>query len=237
MVELVEPGGEPGDLLAECGHVGFKLVEAAGGGRLGRRRGERLRWSKGGGAGGLAKKVGEAGLAAPGLTAELDDERCGTARVAWRTRLRGAGGEAIERCLDGGKIVEGEEAIGPGAEFAGSLRATQEEQAEESSLVAAEVEHGAGAVLIFRDAGIVHGVNEFAGLEAVERLADLALVKVDHGVAAGALIGGVDEGVEREGEELGGGDLFFDEAAENTQLIRVEGSSKWVGGYGGHSGR
>ena len=36
-----------------------------------------------------------------------------------------AGGQALESGLDGGEVVEGVEAVGAAAEFAGSLRAAE----------------------------------------------------------------------------------------------------------------
>ena len=56
----------------------------------------------------------------------------------------------------------------------------------------------------------------------MESLTNLLFGKIQDGVAAGALVAGVDESVEREGIVLGGGDLFFDEGAEDAELDWVE---------------
>jgi len=47
----------------------------------------------------------------------------------------------------------------------------------------------------------------------VERLADFVFGELEYGIAAGTLVAGVDECVQREGVVLRGGDLFFDERA------------------------
>ena len=134
----------------------------------------------------------------------------------------GAGGEAVECGGDGGEVVEGVHAIGAGAELAGGLRAAEDEEADEGGLVAAEIEDGADAVLVLGDAGVAIGSGEALLLESVEGLADLLFIEVEDGVAAGALVAGVDERVQRERIVLGRGDLFFDESAEDAELDLVE---------------
>ena len=123
---------------------------------------------------------------------------------------------------DGGEVVEGVEAVGAAAEFARGLRAAQHEEAEDGGLVAAEVEDGADAVLVLGDAAVVDGGDEGEVVEGVERLADLVFGEFEHRVAAGALVAGVDECVQRERVVLRGGDLFFDERAEDADLDGVE---------------
>ena len=59
-------------------------------------------------------------------------------------------------------------------------------------------------------------------LQGVEGLADLLLIEVEDGVAAGALVARVDQGVEGERVVLWRGDLFFDEGAEDSELDGVE---------------
>ena len=132
------------------------------------------------------------------------------------------GGEAVEGGVDGGEVVEGVHAVGAAAEFAGGLGAAQEEEAEEGGLVAAEVEDGADAVLVLGDAGVADGGDEGEVFEGVKGLADVLFGEIEDGIAAGALVAGVEEGVEREGIVLGGGDLFFDEGAEDAELDLVE---------------
>ena len=77
----------------------------------------------------------------PGTRGERADQRCF------------AGGKAVQRTLDGAQVVEGEHAVGTGAEFACGLRAAQEQQAQNSRLIPSEIQDGTDAVLILRDAG------------------------------------------------------------------------------------
>ncbi len=156
-----------------------------------------------------------AGFTSSGLAREEDGKGAGDAggeRVpgAFGFRGRGAGSEAVKGGDDGGEIVEGEEAVGAGAEFAWGLRAAEEEKAEDRSLVAGEVEDGACAMLVLGDAGVSRWRDEAEVLESVEGLSDLFLGEIEDGVSGGALVGGGLEGVERERIVLGGGDLFLD---------------------------
>jgi hypothetical protein len=124
--------------------------------------------------------------------------------------------------LDGGDVVKGEEAVGATAKLAGGLRAPQHEEAKNGRLVAAEIEDGADAVLILGNAAVADGRCEGEVFEGVEGLADLVFGEVENGIAAGALVARVDESIEGEGIVLRGGDLFFDEGAEDAELDRVE---------------
>ena len=83
--------------------------------------------------------------------------------------------------MDGGEVVEGVEAVGAAAEFAGGLRAAEHEEAEDGGLVAAEVEDGADAVLVLGDAGVADGGDEGEIFEGVEGLADLFFVRSSTG--------------------------------------------------------
>ena len=168
--------------------------------------------------------MGVAGLAGAGLAREKDEERAGGLRV-WRSggvAGGGAGGQTVEGGGDGAEVVEGEHAVGAGAELAGGLGAAEDEEAEERGLVAAEVEDGADAVLVLGDAGVAVGGGEALLFEGVEGLADGLFVEVEDGVAAGALVAGVEKRVEGERIVLGRGDLFFDEGAEDAELNLVE---------------
>jgi hypothetical protein len=53
-------------------------------------------------------------------------------------------------------------------------------------------------------------------------LADLLFGEIEDGVAAGALVARVKQGVEGEGVVLWRGDLFFDERAEDAELMGRE---------------
>jgi hypothetical protein len=166
--------------------------------------------------------MGVAGFAGAGLAGQDGGEGAGGGGVGvGGIGFAGAGGEAIEGGDDGGEIVKGEHAVGAGAELAGGLGTAQEEEAEESGLVAAEVEDGADAVLVLGDPGVADGGDEGEVFEGVEGLADVFFGEVEDRVAAGALVAGGDQGVQRERVVLRRGDLFFDERAEHAELDGV----------------
>ena len=125
-------------------------------------------------------------------------------------------GEAFEGSGGGGVVVEGEHALGAGAEFGGGLRAAQEQEAEERGLVAAKVEHVADAVLVLGGTAVGACLDEAEAFEVEECGADVGLGEFHHRLAAGLLVAGIDEGIEGEGIVLGRVDLFFDEAAEDA---------------------
>ena len=204
-------------------YLGGELVEAGLKlGKGGRACGGWCGWRGDGGLdfGRAAEEMGEAAFAGSGLAGKLDGERAGGSLCAFVGC--GAGGEAVERGLDLGEVVEREEAVGAAAEFAGGLRASEEEETEDGGLVAAEIEDGAGAVLVLGDAGVADGSDEGKLFEGVDGLADLIFGKVEDGVAAGALVARADEGVKGERVVLGSGDFLFDEGAENAELNGVK---------------
>jgi hypothetical protein len=102
------------------------------------------------------------------------------------------------------------------------LRTAEHKEAEDCGFVAAEIENGADSVLVLGDAGIANGSDQCKIFEEVEGLANLFFGEIEDGVAAGALVARVDEGVEGEGIVFGGGDLFFDEGAEDAELDGVK---------------
>jgi hypothetical protein len=124
--------------------------------------------------------------------------------------------------LDGTEIIEGVEAIGATAKFAGGLRAAQHEQTEDGSLVATEIEDSADTVLVLGDAGVANGSDEGEVFKGMESLPNLLFGQVEHGVAAGALVACVDQGVERERIIFRRGDLFFDEGTEDAELNGIK---------------
>ena len=77
-------------------------------------------------------------------------------------------------------------------------------------------------MLVFGDSDVADRVCEGEVFEGVQCLANVFFGELENGIAAGALVAGVDESVEREGIVLGGGDLFFDEGAEDAELDGVE---------------
>jgi hypothetical protein len=175
----------------------------------------------------VSEEVGVAGLAGAGLAGKDSGERDGGLAAGLAAGLcagfvRSAGGQTLKCGLNGGEVVEGEEAVGATAKLAGGLRAAEHEEAEDGSLVAAEVENGADAVLVLGDAAVADGGGKGEVFQGVEGLADLVFAEVENGIAARTLVARVDEGIEGEGIVLRRGDLFFDEGAEDAELDRVE---------------
>jgi len=112
----------------------------------------------------VPKEMGVAGLAGAGLAEQDGGEGSGFAAGCVGD---GPGREALEGGLDGGEVVEGVEPVGAAAEFAGGLRAAEHEEAEDSGLVAAEVEDGADTVLVLGDAGVADGGDKCEIFEGV----------------------------------------------------------------------
>jgi ornithine cyclodeaminase/alanine dehydrogenase-like protein (mu-crystallin family) len=169
--------------------------------------------------------MGIAGFAGAGLAGEDGGEGAsGRAACLGAAGFFGGatGGEALKRGLDGGQIVEGVEAVGAAAEFSRSLGAAKHEEAEDGGLVTAEVENGADSMLVFGDAGVADSGDQGEIFKGVEGLANLLLGKIEDGIATGALVARVDQGVEREWIVLRRGYLFFDEGAEDTELVSRE---------------
>jgi len=77
-------------------------------------------------------------------------------------------------------------------------------------------------VLVFGDACVADGGCEGEVFECVKRLTNVFFGEFEDGIAAGALVACVDESVQGKGVVLGGGDLFFDEGAEDAELDWVE---------------
>jgi hypothetical protein len=166
-----------------------------------------------------AEKMGVAGFARARLAREDGGQRAG--RIADFVGGR-ASGQALEGGLDGGEVVEGVEAVGAAAEFTGGLWAAEHEEAKDGGLVAAKIEDGADPMLVLGDAGIADGGDESEVLKRMERLANLVFGEVENGVAAGALVARVKQSVEGKRVVLWRGDLFFDERAEDSELMGRE---------------
>jgi hypothetical protein len=208
------------DLLAKGVEVGFKLIHGSGGGGLVGSCGD---------GSGTAEKVGVARLAGAGLAGELEGEGGGFGGIG----ARRAGGQAFQGGLDGGEVVELVEAVGAGAELTGSLGSAEEQEAEQRGLVAAEVQDGAGTVLVLGDAGVAGGGDEGELFEREKGFADVGLGEVEDGVAAGALVAGVEQGVEREGVLIRSGDLLLNEGSEDAELGDVKRYAKGKAGVRG----
>jgi len=68
--------------------------------------------------------------------------------------------------------------------IAGSLRAAEHKQAEDSSFVATQVEYGSDAVLVLGNPGVVQGRDVVLVVERMERLANFFFGQIKDGVAA-----------------------------------------------------
>ena len=139
--------------------------------------------------------MGIAGFAGAGLAGQDDGEGAGglAAAVGFiESASGGAGGQALKCGLDGAEVVEGVEPVGAAAKLARSLGASEHEKAEDGGFVAAKIEDGANAVLVFGDAGVADGSGEGEIFKRVESLADLVFGEVKDGIAAGALVARVD---------------------------------------------
>jgi hypothetical protein len=151
------------------------------------------------------EEMGVAGFFGAGLAREDGDER----GLALHQQIEGG--------VDGAEVVELVEALAAGAELAGSLRAAEQEDAEEGDFVAMEIEGFLEAMLELGDAGVGGGgTGEAVLVQGVEGVADGVLVEVGDGVAIGFLVAGVEDGVEGERVVVRSGDFFFDEGAEDT---------------------
>ena len=99
------------------------------------------------------------------------------------------------------------------------MRAAEEQNADQGDLVAVKVEDVGEAMLEFGDAAVGGGgTSEALVRERVESATDGLFVELHDGFAVGFLVGGVLKGVQRQRVVIRGGDLFFDEAAEDASL-------------------
>src|SRR5438876_5931008 len=105
------------------------------------------------------------------------------------------------------------QAFGAGAQLAGSLRSTQQQDAENSGLMTIEIEGFLEPVLVLGDAAVrgTHRADQGLSVERMQSLADGSFVEIHHRIAIRFLVAGIDESIERERVVFGSGDLFFDE--------------------------
>jgi hypothetical protein len=201
-------GDKGGDIGLELNDsLGGRGIESAGFGPVLLRKREVQRG---------AQKMGKAGFTRAGLARE--DGGKGTGGLIAGFIGDGAGGQSLQSGLDSGEVVEGVETVGAAAEFAGSLRTAEHEEAKHGGLVATEIEDRADPMLVLGDASVADWSNESEVFKGMERLANLFFAKVEDGVAAGALVACAKQSIEREGVVLWRGDLFFDERAEDAEL-------------------
>ena len=89
-------------------------------------------------------------------------------------------------------------------------------------LVAAKIEHGANPMFVLGNAGVSHRSDEVEVFKGMDGLPDLFFGEIKDRVPAGALVARVKQSVKREGIVLRRRDLFFDERAENAELMGRE---------------
>ncbi len=131
--------------------------------------------------------------------------------------------EPLQDGEDVGDLFKGEDALGAGAQLAGSLGAAQQQDAEDGGLGAGEVERFLDGVFVFWYAGGVAGLpGESSAGKRVQRSAHSVFVERHDRLAVVFLVAGVDECVEREGIVFRRGGFFFHERAEDAGGSRSE---------------
>ncbi len=161
---------------------------------------------------GSAQKMRPAGLLLAGMAREADGQRT-------FGELR----EAFQTALGFGEIVEAMQTLAAVLQFGGGLRAAQHENGEQRRFAAAEIEGFRKPLSIFGDAATAgeHG-GEMFGAEQFEGAENGVFVVFDHGHAAGFLIAGGGERVERQRIGFGGDGFFFKQGAQHARLPRIE---------------
>ena len=152
-------------------------------------------------------------------------------------RLLGAGlarknfdewGLALHQVLQTGlhraQVVERMHALGAGAEFSGSLRTAQQQNAEDGDFVAIEIKSFLETVLVLGDPTVRSADRTHQGLsiERMQGLPDGGFVEIHDGIAIRFLVAGVDEGVQGKWIVFGSRDFFFDERAEDATFDVVQ---------------
>ena len=158
------------------------------------------------------QKMDVAGFLGAGLAQKNFDER----RLALH--------QVLQTGLHGVQIVERMHALGTSAKLAGSLRAAQEQDAQNGDFVAIEVEGFLEAVFVFGDAAVrgADGADQGLPVERMQGLADGGFVESHDGIAIRFLVAGVGESVEGKRIVFGSGDFFFDERAEDAAFDVVQ---------------
>lgn len=131
--------------------------------------------------------------------------------------------QEAQRGMNGAEILELVEALGARAQFARSLRAAKEENAENRDFMAMEVEDLLETVLVLGHPAVCcRRPREAMLVEGVKRAANGVFFEVHDRVAIGFLVAGVEEGVDRQRIVFGSGNFFFDERAEDAGLDGCE---------------
>ena len=165
-------------------------------------------------------------MVAWGLANELheDGEQCLAAAHTLARQLQGQipRYQTFQLVLDLLGVVEVVQAVTAGQQFVEGLRAAQEHQAHQHQLGRYQLQ---GLVYpLFPAIGTAAHLQAGHALpfEGTQGLADLALGKVHHRLAAGLLVTGQDQGIEGQRVAFRAGGLLFDQRAENADLDAVE---------------
>ena len=127
--------------------------------------------------------------------------------------------EQAQRGVDGFEVFERIQTIGAGAEFAGGLRAAEEQDAKDSQFIAMKIVEFVDAVFVFGDAGIAAcGADQGLFGKSANCLTDGNFVEGGDWIAIGFLVTGVEESVQRERVIFRSGAFFFDERAEDADF-------------------
>jgi len=135
------------------------------------------------------------GLTGAGLSGKHDRKGAGILRrgfvCCW------ACSKAFKGRLNGGKVVEGIQAVSPAPKFTGGLRSTQHQQTEDCCLVATQIEHGADAMFVLGNSRVTDGVGEGEIFKCMKSLPNLFFTEFEDRLATRALVAGVDQSVKR----------------------------------------
>jgi hypothetical protein len=115
-------------------------------------------------------------------------------------------------------------ALGARAEFAGRLRAAQQQDAEDGNFVAVEVEGFLKAVLILGDAAVrgADGTDERLAVEGMQRVANGGFVEIHDRFTVRFLVTGVEESVQGKRVVLGSSSFLFDEGTQDAAFDFVQ---------------
>ena len=156
-----------------------------------------------------SQQVGPAGLAATGLTGQLDDQR------------RGATGQLAQRIGHLGQLAKAVEAAGPAAQLPWRLRPAQHQQRQHRPTTIGQLQHLVGhltELLPSLSGAGIHPTNQRAISQGVERAGNLACVERHDRVAPRALVGGRHQRVERQRVGGGNGQLFLHQASQHPEF-------------------
>jgi len=168
-----------------------------------------------------------------GLTGEEVDV-AGFFRAGLTRKDCSEGRFALSKAVEGGSDIVGRlemvHAISAAAKFPGRLWAAQQEHAHDRTFPAVQVKDLGQAVLVLGDAAVsaAGGTGETLFLQCRKGLADHAFVEGHDWIAIVLLVAGVDQGIQGKRIVVRGGDVFFDQRAEDARFDFSEDESHGV---------